>query len=178
MEIQVKATNKTPVAADDTRPSAFRITIDMDGREDPAGHIWGLLINDRLESLLRLYGQGRDVQTSSAGDLWGLLVDAGKIVGRLDEVTTALMWAARDTAGMSWGEIESAMEIPRGTIRKTVERTRAANARAGFWRDEAGLHRESDHEAAADRAAARAAELSTRRRPGDRIGYRLDEPNK
>lgn len=175
MDVKVTALDETPYGPRDTRPSRVRITIDMDAAEDPAGHVWGLLINDRLGNLLRLYGQGQGVQVDGPGDLWGLLVDAGKVAGHLDEVTAALMWVARDTHGLSWGEIESAFERPRATIRKTVDRVRARQARDGYWRDGAGLHHERDHEAAEMHAAARAAELGTRRRPADRTGYGLDE---
>lgn len=175
MEINVTVLDGESAAPADTRPRRWRLTVDVDAADDPAGHLWGLALADRFTSVLRLYGQGHDVAPADAGDLWGLLVDGGRVTARMDAVMDALMWAARDTHGRSWGEIANATDQGRKSVRNAVERTRTAYAARGYWRDAHGLHKTTP-EIAQQEAFSRAAQLAARRSmAGDEVAQTAAE---
>lgn len=141
----------------------WRVTVDVEGDvDDPNGWV-RRLADEHLAGALQLFGQGDDLP---AGVDWRpLFADAGEVVARLESVMALLLWRARDTGGLSWGEIaEETGQGPKG-IRGVVERTRMEMARAGAWRDERGLHHDDDPEVALAAALAREAELGARRSP-------------
>lgn len=148
---------------EDTRPASWRIVIDVDREDDPQGYLWGLISQDGLEGVLRLYGQGQEIHVDGDGDLWGLLVDNGRVTDHLRTRFNGFLWAARDTYGMSWRQLENATDLPQKQLRGIVERTREAYADLGYWRDERGRHFSEDAEVARLRAAARERELAARR---------------
>lgn len=162
MKIDVTGSREV-LSPEDTRPERVTITIELDSRtDDPAGHLWGLLMAGRLANVLRVYAHGQGVPVENDGDLWDLMTDAGRFANRLDTAVNGLMWAARDTHGKTWGTIANALERPRKSVRNIVERVRDAYARNGYWRDADGLHQSEDPEYARLRAAARASELNNR----------------
>lgn len=162
MDVKVEVLDNTPVNARDTRPARWRFTVEVDATDDPHGHLWGMAALERLAPALRLYGQGQEITPTDREDLWDVLVNGARAAGRFDVVLGAVMWAARDTYGWSWGEIASATDMGRKAVRNTVERVRANYADRGLWRDAHGLHLDSP-EVSARRGAARAAELAARR---------------
>ncbi|WP_067491711.1 hypothetical protein [Actinomadura hibisca] len=165
MEITVTGSHEV-VSPEDTRPDHVTVTITFtSSTDDPQGHVYGLLLANRLANVLRAYGQGQGValdEVNPDDDLWDLLTDCGRMGRRLDSVTRALIWVARDTRGQSWNDIANGVAMPRKTVRNIAASVRDEYARRGYWRDARGLHRADDPEYAQQRAEARTRELNAR----------------
>ena len=116
-----------------------RIVIEIEPEDDRHGDLAGLVIKGRLEAWLRLYGDGY-ATPADKDQAYEWLVRFGFAAnmtsGRYDE----LLWACRDTLGMSWRAIALGCELAPTTIRRRVAKIRDQYAREhGMWRDASGL---------------------------------------
>jgi hypothetical protein len=121
------------------RPTQI-ITIEIEAGDDPQGHINGLVAGttDRLGAFLRVYAGSPASEPTSVADAEQLLTHFGYVAGRTESGLNDLMWASRDTRGLSWRSMAGLVEIPATTIRRRVDRWRQHGADSGYWRDETG----------------------------------------
>jgi hypothetical protein len=138
-----------------------RIVIEIEPGDDPHGDLAGLVWRGRLEAWLRLYGNG-SATPADADEAYEWLsrfgFAANMTAGRYDE----LLWACRDTLGMSWRAIALGCELAPTTIRRRVAKLRDQYARDhGMWRDAHGLQKGTVA------AATRRADASATRDRGD-----------
>ncbi|GLY82051.1 hypothetical protein Airi01_103180 [Actinoallomurus iriomotensis] len=129
------------MAANDV-PARQTITIEIEPGDDPIGIINGLVLKNRLDAVLRLLGNsfGSDLED---GELWDLMVSSGYFANLTESKVNDLMWAARDTHGMSWRKIARAFEMHQSTIRRRVAKLRREYAEQGIYRTASGVHRAS-----------------------------------
>jgi hypothetical protein len=153
MEISWKMTNPEQ---DGETMRLRSITIELDRDDDPDGHLVGLCVRGRLEAFLQTYPRPGDLGWGSGitvGTARSLLGGLSFVTGMCDGRLEAMMVAARDWMGMTWGEIASATDQDRSTVRRHIIRERDLMAGSGAWYDLAGLHT-GDKEKALEHARA------------------------
>lgn len=103
------------------------ITIALDTAvDDPQNILNGLVLKGRLEALLRAVGRpGDDSRYESDQDLLEALQRVGFVAGLAEGAVDHLILAARD-AGLSYGQIATALDLHRQTVVYRVERLRKA----------------------------------------------------
>lgn len=134
--------------ADGTGRRARTITITLDDADDPAGHIVGLLMRDRLEAFLRCYPRPGDLAYQAGpDDAQDLLQRFAFVTGMCTSRLDAMLVAARYQRDLSWQTIATATELPRSTVRDHILATRDRYADDGVWYDTDGVHRGAPEEA-------------------------------
>jgi len=123
-----------------------RIVIEIDPGDDPRGILSGLVAKDRLEAFLRLCGNPEAPRNQDDG--YALLRDFGFVANMVDSRYGELMWACRDTLGMSWREIAAPCEVAPTSVRRRVAAVRKDyRDEHNVWRDADGLHQGTADEA-------------------------------
>jgi len=138
--MQIMRTINDPNGNGDGIPTQT-ITITIEPGDDPNAHLNGLVFpGHRLASFLQVYA-GTGLEPKDADDAWDSLVHFGYVANMTNSRINDLMWACRDTVGLSWRKISSATERPTSTIRRTIKEWRESLASRGYWRDASGIHR-------------------------------------
>lgn len=102
------------------------ITATVDPADEPLGDIGGMLLHDRLEAFLSVYGDpslNRALELAD-NDMTGLLIRFAHVANMSATRLKDLMMRARDDYGLSWGQLSAYTELPRQTVKSRVERHR------------------------------------------------------
>lgn len=132
---------------------AQTITIVIEPGEDPLAHLNGLFVTGRLEAFLRVYSGVNAAEPRDKEDAQTLLVRFGFVANMVTANLNDLLWASRDTIGLSWRTMATLTEQPPSTVRRWVDKWRTRSADSGYWRDANGLHKGTVADAKAVAAA-------------------------